>query len=201
MTTGRPSDGADQINAIISTSGADATEISEAVPASDTQYRFDPERTAALFGQSLAALHRVEIPDGLDCLNPMDVAATARAHPVSVDSLDEAYRHISPQRLQQILDDSLPEVSRSDLVLTHGMATLNSLRCKDGRSVGFADWGDAAIADRHRDLAVAASSVASHLGPMAVPLFFEQYGERPNPAKLDWWALAAQLTPSGSTDA
>ena len=49
------------------------------------------------------------------------------------------------------------------------------------------------VADRHRDLAVAATDVASRLGPMLVPVFFDRYGARPDPLRLDWWALAHQL--------
>ena len=52
----------------------------------------------------------------------------------------------------------------------------------------------AAVADRHRDLARAATVVAGSLGPDAGPGAVRTVRRRPDPRRLDWWALADQLT-------
>ena len=60
--------------------------------------------------------------------------------------------------------------------------------------MGFVNWTGAALADPYRDLAVSATSVATSFGPMLVPEFFDAYGlTHPDPLRLDWYALSAQL--------
>ncbi len=177
---------------MIAASGADASNTAGSVAATSTEYRFDPERTAAMFGQSLAALHRLPVPDDAGEVTAEDVLVECRAHPPSAEDLDEAYSHMTPQRLLEILEQTLP-TGPAPRTLTHGNATLATLRCRDGQAVGFADWSAAAVGDPHRDLASAATSVASHLGPMAVPLMFSAYGRDPEPLRLEWWTLALQL--------
>jgi aminoglycoside phosphotransferase len=179
---------------LVAASGADATNTPGAVPATSIEYRFDPERTAAMLGQSLAALHRLAVPEGAEELSARSVLDERKAHPLQAEDLDGAYSHMTPKRLLEILEETLP-VGPPPKVLTHGDASLLTLRCHDGRAVGFADWSEAAVGDPHRDLASAATSVAAHLGPMAVPLMFTAYGRDPEPRRLEWWTLALQLGP------
>lgn len=180
------------------------------VPASSPEYRFDVEHTVGLLASSIARVHAVTLPQGSDPLAPDDLVALARealaAGQLRTESLAEAYRHVEPARLVEILAEGRgTRLGRADEppVLTHGRPTLDALRCEDGAALGFAGWERAAVADRYRDLAVAASSVATDLGPMLVPTFFERYAaavhddryDHPDPLRLDWYALAAELTP------
>jgi aminoglycoside phosphotransferase len=89
------------------------------------------------------------------------------------------------------------------LVPTHGRPSLDRLHGKGGAPLGFVGWERFALADPYRDLAVAARSVANDLGPMLVPALFDHYFAArqpggfgtPDPVRLDWYALAAELSP------
>ncbi len=179
---------------LLAASGADATSNADAVPASNVEYRFDPERTVGLLARSLAVLHSIVPPTEEQALSTSAVLADRTADPIRADQLDEGYAHMSPDRLLEILADSEPSAD-GPLVVTHGDPTLDTLRCVDGKAVGFVDWEGAGVADPHRDLAAAAASIAANLGPMLVPVFFETYGRRPDPSRLEWWSLALQLRP------
>jgi aminoglycoside phosphotransferase len=192
---------------VVRRAGLDATGA-EARPASDPEYRFDPQATVAMLADALARLHALD-PGGCEALGgaPGETgrltleAVVARAEQevagTGSPGLDAAYGHMEPGRLLEVLTAGavdLGEPDASDLVLTHGAVSLSALRCHQGRALGFRGWSSAAVADRHRDLARAATVVAGSLGPMLVPELFERYGRRPDPRRLDWWALADQLT-------
>jgi len=56
--------------------------------------------------------------------------------------------------------------------------------------MGFVDWGLAGVADRHRDLALAADSVRFNLGEAYVDYFLQSYGlEHVNPACTRYYFL------------
>ena len=56
------------------------------------------------------------------------------------------------------------------------------------------------MADRYRDLAVAARSVAVDLAPILVPVFFDRYGTTaPDAVLLDWYSLVAELRPGADS--
>ena len=181
----------------------------DGVPASSPEYRFDVEHTVGLLAGALARLHSTPVSEPVGPLDPDQVVAQARAAleagSLSADRLAAAYRHVEPVRLVEILAEGrsarLDDAAEAR-VLTHGRPTLDALRCQDGVVLGLAGWERAALADRYRDLAVAASSVATDLGPMLVPTFFERYAaaandaryDHPDPLRLDWYALAAELT-------
>ncbi len=185
-------------------------EPDDGVPASSPEYRFDVEHTVGLLATALASLHTLSVPQSAEPLDPDELVelarealATGRLHP---EALSAAYRHVETARLIEILAEgrstSLSRAAEPP-VPTHGRPSLDALRCQDGAALGFAGWERAAVADRYRDLAVAASSVATDLGPMLVPTFFERYAaavhddryDHPDPLRLDWYALAAELTP------
>jgi aminoglycoside phosphotransferase len=189
------------LSAAIAASGLDATGDlgMGSVAGTDVEYRFDPQRTTELLADAVARLHEVVPMTSTASLSMSDVVAEAeeRMGHDPLPTLDSAYQHLTHDRLLEVLADgarSLGDDDSDGLVLTHGRADLVSLRCRDGVAVGFCEWERAAMADRHRDLAHAATAVASSLGPMLVPVFFESYGRRPDPRRLDWWALALQLT-------
>ena len=82
-----------------------------------------------------------------------------------------------------------------DLVFTHGDYCLPNVILRGptlGGSLlaGFVDVGRAGVADRHRDLALAARSIAYNLGDAWVAPFFAAYGlAEPDPAKLAFYRL------------
>jgi aminoglycoside phosphotransferase len=171
-------------------------------PATSVEYRVQAERTVALLAETLARLHRTDLGD--------DAATTALDAPALATQLvaaaldgpradrprSQAYRHIADDRLRDILVQGAPGVAdRCDrMVLTHGRPTLASLWCERGEAVGFVGWNRAAVADPYRDLAVAAHSVATDMAPVLVPVLFDHYGEHaPDPIRLDWFSLAAEL--------
>ena len=151
-----------------------------------------------LLARSLTALHSLVPPAGEQALITSAVLADRTTALIPADQLDAGYAHMSPDRLLGILADSEPPTD-GPLVVTHGDPTLDTLRCVDGKAVGFVDWEEARVADPHRDLAAAAASIAATLGPILVPVFFEIYGRRPDPSRLEWWSLALQLKPRGVT--
>jgi aminoglycoside phosphotransferase len=191
---------------LIARSGLDATG-QPGEPATAVEYRVDAERTVRLLGETLARLHAVELaPDECSAaLTPERIAASAAeavaAGRVASDRTP-AYAHLPAERLLQVLTDGAPQIAaRSEPpVLTHGAPTLSNLRCERGSAVGFVEWDAVAVADRYRDLAVAARSVARHLVPILVPVLFEHYrASSPDPVRLDWYSLAAELlVPSGA---
>ncbi|MFZ4518851.1 MAG: phosphotransferase [Microthrixaceae bacterium] len=184
----------------MSTAPADLDATDRGEPATEVEYRYEPERTVGLLGDTIARLHSAAAPDGWAQLRAADVVELARTRiesgEVRPDTLDPAYAHMEPARLLGVLASGAAAVdAHSGVVPTHGRADLAHLRCDGGRPLGFADWSAAALADPYRDLAVAARSVALDLGPMLVPDLLERAGHpQPDPVRLDWWALADVLT-------
>jgi aminoglycoside phosphotransferase len=192
-----------RIGVLLSARGLVAT-LSEGSPADGVEYRFDIENTVGMFADVLARLHTTPVSDaesaGAVQLSPADLVAAARSALPSERSLSDAYRHMSHERLLEALAASSPDsLDASDPVLTHGRPALGNLRCRQGVPIGLVAWDQLALADVHRDLAIAARSIAVDLGPIAVPAFFDAYsrsraGWMPDLVRLDWYALAAELT-------
>lgn len=171
-------------------------------PGTAPEYRFDAERTVAAFGDHLARLHRVGVGDTGPAFEPAVLVDAARrrlaAGELVADELAPTYRHMAPDRLVQILGDGLDEVverARAERpVLSHGRPVLGSFRFRRGEPLGFTDWAAVTVADRHLDLAVAASDVAGVFGAVVVPVLFDAYGDPPpDPQRIDWFALADAL--------
>ncbi|KQX55310.1 MULTISPECIES: APH(3') family aminoglycoside O-phosphotransferase [unclassified Paenibacillus] len=78
-----------------------------------------------------------------------------------------------------------------DLVFTHGDYCLpNILLYEDGRLSGYIDWGNAGIADRYQDLALAHRSLIHNFGMTWAELFLHEYGlERPDREKIEFYQL------------
>lgn len=190
-------------------------------PATEPEYRFDVERTVGMLARTLAALHGTPPALRDPSIPTYDPDALVERARTSVDrglvtreSLSRAYRHMEPERLLEVLAERRPTWRPDDAVLTHGRPELANLHGSAGAALGFVGWERCGIADRYRDLAVASRSVAEDLGPMLVPVLLDDYHSalagspttspgdpahldppRPDPVRLDWYALVAELTP------
>ena len=211
----------DDVRAAASRAGLDATGR-HGGPATSPEYRVQPERTVGLLASALGRLHSISAGD-----QPVDPRAATMGERAVLDALRVAqaaqealsegrlaepdagsvYGHLPVERLVEVLVSGAPDVAdRSGAaVLCHGAPTLEHLWCDRGEVVGFVEWQRAVWADPYLDLAIAARDVAGVLTPLLVPELFERYGEtRPDPIRVDWWALAAELTgafdPGGGTE-
>lgn len=205
MTSATPSAA---LAGVIVRSGLDATDL-EGDPATSIEYRAQAEHTVGLLASTLARLHDLDLglrgdAARLPVMGPAELVRRARAAlPAGelVGPRSAAYRHLSDERLVQVLDQGAADLVGSDaaVVLTHGTPTLGHLRCRAGMAIGLVGWEHAALGDPYRDLAVAARSVAEQLTPTLVPVLFERYGElrpearRPDARRLDWYSLATEL--------
>lgn len=201
----------DDVRTAASRAGLDATGR-DGGPATSPEYRVQPERTVGLLATALARLHSISPPGG-----PTDPPAATMGEGPALDPLRVAravqdalaegrlagpaagsvYGHLPVERLVEVLVSGAQDVAdRSGAaVLCHGAPTLEHLWCDRGEVVGFVEWRRAVWADPYLDLAIAARDVAGVLTPLLVPELFERYGEtRPDPIRVDWWALAAELT-------
>ena len=195
--------GSPRLDELIARCGLDASRAG-AEPATSVEYRVRPERTVELLADTLARLHDVELTDDERAgaiSAPMlaeEIGAAHRSGRLVGAARTPSYAHVSNDRLVEILRSgatSADERSGSP-TLTHGSPTLANLRCSSGSAVGLVTWSDAAVAERYRDLAIAARSVAVDLAPILVPVFFERYGATsPDAVLLDWYSLAAELWP------
>jgi kanamycin kinase len=81
-----------------------------------------------------------------------------------------------------------PPVDR--LVVCHGDACApNTLVDAGGRFTGHVDLGQAGVADRWADLAVASWSLDWNFGPGWEDMFFDAYGVDPDPERIDYYRL------------
>ena len=84
------------------------------------------------------------------------------------------------------------ELVRAD-VFTHGDYCLPNVIVDNDALSGFVDWGQAGLADPHRDLLGARNSILRNLGEEWVDPFFARYGIDPDPERLRYYALLDQF--------
>lgn len=176
------------------------TEWLDGVDLGAPEMRVDIERTVRELAAGLARLHAVAV-EGCPFVEDRHLlAARCRARvdsgAVSAADLSPAYARVGTERLARAVTDAAAELVEpaEDRVFCHGRPTLAHAIARQGRMVGFTGWGAASVSDRYRDLAVAAADVAT-LSPVLVPLLFEAYGlERPDPQRLDFYVMVAQLS-------
>jgi aminoglycoside phosphotransferase len=185
-----------ELSSLIAASGLDAT--GAGAPGSDPAYRFEAERTIEAMASTLARLHGTPVPEQLR-RNPAVVVAPAAlvaAADAGTGQPGVAYRHLSRDRLVEILRSGTPaDPAPEQLVLCHGRPTFGRLRFDGPTPLGFDDWSAAGLADPHLDLAAAARDLVARFGPAPIHAFFEHYAShRPDPVRLDWYLLAAELS-------
>ena len=180
--------------------GADADHewlVVAALPGSDAtslEHQFDPERLLQILGRALRRFHDTVPVDGcpFDSTTDTDLArAAARVDAGLVDESDfEAlFAGMSASRLYELMVESRPGGDDA-LVVIHGDYCVPNVIVDAGSVSGYVDLGRSGVGDRHRDLGIAARSVAQNFGGHAVPVFVDAYGlEQPDLARLDFFIM------------
>ena len=155
-----------------------------------------PLRVARLMGRTLRRLHSI----GAGCIDEhvtlpglLERAAhrvqQGSARPHGLHSLEGVTLKETPkQRLDRLKSAALPEAAQHR-VLTHGDFCLPNLLLDLSDAVGLIDVGAAAIADRHRDLALGVRSLRYNgAKDDAVHTFLLWYGvDDVDPDRLMFW--------------
>jgi aminoglycoside 3'-phosphotransferase-2 len=178
-----------------------ATLLTERVPGFDAarrEARARPEELVDLFAKALRVWHDnlsvADCPFRSDWTTRLEVAKGRldRGEVGSAD-LDEAYRRIDFGILVASLDRSNPD-DPDDLVVIHGDPSLPNLILGASGLSGWVDLGRVGVGSRWCDLMIVASTVASNLGPMLVPVLFEAYGADPaDTLAIDAYQLLEQF--------
>ncbi len=147
-----------------------------------------PYATIRLLAAALRQIHALPIDDcPFDQRAAVLVETAARnLHRglVDEDKFDTPWQDHSAEDMLAELHATLPR--NEDLVLVHGDYCMpNILIDPDTLTLGgIIDWGNAGVADRTFDLALAARSITYNWGAEWVDVFFEAYGIVPDPAKM-----------------
>lgn len=153
-------------------------------------------RTVEYLAQALRFVHEIPV-DNCPFSARLDLRMRSIKRRISIDRYDAStftppYNRYGVARLYEILEETRP--AEDDDVFTHGSFGLTHTLLDQTGVSGVVDWGQAGVADRYVDLAAAVRSVADTLGPELIPTFFQAYGlERPDPRKLDFYALLAEF--------
>lgn len=154
----------------------------------------EPERLIHTLGVALRRFH--DTTPVADC--PFDSTTTTdldrarqRIEADLVDSADFAplYSGLEADELfEMMIATGIPD--QDDQVVLHGDYCVPNVIINEGAVSGFVDVGRCGVGDRHRDLGIAARSMAYNFGGPAVGLFLDSYGvERPDLARLDFYVM------------
>lgn len=161
------------------------------------EHQMDPERLIRTLGEGLRTFH-----DGApvtDC--PFDASTAAdldRARTrVEAERVDESdfgplYLGMTAREVYEMVLASVPE-GDADLVVLHGDYCVPNVILSEGSISGYVDLGRAGVGDRHRDLGIAARSIAHNFGGHAVGPFVDAYGIEPDLARLDFFVMLDEL--------
>jgi kanamycin kinase len=150
-------------------------------PATAARHLARPLETVRLLAEGLRALHDVD-PAGC----PFDHGLTATLRHIDAridrgeldpDGFNREHRGLSVVEARARLEATTP--AEEDLVLTHGDYCFPNVMIESGRFSGYLDLGEAGLADRWRDLAVATWSTTWNVGSGWEDAFLEAYG-------VDW---------------
>jgi len=164
------------------------------VPSHRPDLHGDVGSLAEVAGNALRELHALPIdlaPSSLERgWEALDAVAAANVAS-GLGEVDEPYQRYSGEKLLELWREGRPEVE--DLVICHGNATLPNMIAQQGVFAGWVGLGGVRVADRHLDLAFAHESIHRSLGPEAVYVFYDTYGQDPELLRLDHYLLAKQL--------
>jgi aminoglycoside phosphotransferase/GNAT superfamily N-acetyltransferase len=161
-------------------------------PAIDPHHKSDLKRLVDLLAEGLQQIHAIpvdECPFDQRLVVQMEIARLRLIHgQVDEADFEPEWQGKSPVLLFEQLLDSQPDYE--NLHFTHGDYCLPNVLIADGQISGFIDWGLAGVADRYRDLALAARSLRHNWGEEWVGRFFDAYGiKRLNKEKLAFYTL------------
>ena len=164
------------------------------VPSHRPDLHGDVGSLAEVAGNALRELHALpldlvpsSLERGWDALESLAAANVASG----LGEVDEPYQRYAHDELLELWRQGRPE--RDDLVICHGNATLTNMMAQQGAFAGWVDLGSMRVADRHLDLALAHESIHRFLGPEAVYVFYDTYGQDPELLPLDHYLLAKQF--------
>ena len=106
---------------------------------------------------------------------------------VDTDDFDQHRQGRDPHDLFAELRARRPPLE--DLVFTHGDLCLPNVILNGHRVTGYVDVARAGIADRWRDIALCARSIARNWGPTWADAFIDAYGARHDPQALEFYQL------------
>ena len=160
-----------------------ATLLTERIPGFDAtrrEARARPEELVDLFAKALRVWHDnlsvADCPFRSDWATRLEVAkARLKRGLIASENLDDAYRRVGFDTLVASLDRTDPD-DHDDLVVIHGDPSLPNLILGAGGFAGWVDVGRVGVGSRWCDLMIAATTIASNMGPMLVPTLFEAYG-------------------------
>jgi len=111
---------------------------------------------------------------------------------VDETDFDEERRGKSAAELWPYLETEQPAIT--DLVVTHGDASLPNFMADHGRFNGFIDCGRLGLADRYQDISRAIHSIRFNLGTAWVQPFFDLYGlSQPDTAKIQYYDVLEEF--------
>lgn len=174
------------------------TERLSGFDATRREARARPEGLVDLFGKALRVWHDhlpvADCPFHSDWNTRLAVAkARIEAGEADASVLDDAYRRIDFDVLLRSLDRPNPD-DPADLVVIHGDPSLPNMILGAGGLSGWVDVGRLGVGSRWCDLMIAATTVASNLGPLLVPSLFEAYGADPaDTLAIDAYQLLEQF--------
>lgn len=154
-----------------------------------------PERTVAVLAEGLRAFHEIDTTGYpfdhriASCL--AHVAQRVAAGDVDPEGFHDVHRHLDADSAFARLRDLA--IEDDDIVVCHGDYCPPNIMIDDGRAVGFLDLGEAGLADRWRDLAVATWSVTWNFGPGHEELFLSVYGTEWDAHRRDLYRLLYDL--------
>ncbi|MDZ7678075.1 MAG: APH(3') family aminoglycoside O-phosphotransferase [Acidimicrobiales bacterium] len=158
------------------------------------EHQMEVERLVHVLGEGLRTFHdRAPVDDcPFDATTPIALErARARMEAGRVDETDFEPLHagLSSHELFQLMIDSVPG-GDDDTVVLHGDYCVPNVILEDGAISGYVDLGRVGVGDRHRDLGIAARSIANNFGGHAVGPFLDAYGiDQPDLARLDFFVM------------
>jgi aminoglycoside phosphotransferase/RimJ/RimL family protein N-acetyltransferase len=158
----------------------------------DPHHKSNLKQLVDLLAEGLQQIHAIpveECPFDQRLLVQMEIARLRLIHgQVDEADFEPEWQGKSAVLLFEQLLDSQPDYEY--LHFTHGDYCLPNVLIEDGQIGGFIDWGLAGVADRYRDLALAARSLRHNWGEEWVGRFFDAYGiKRLNKEKLAFYTL------------
>jgi aminoglycoside 3'-phosphotransferase-2 len=167
--------------------------LMSAVPGQDlaSANSLSAPQVISILAKALRTLHQVPTetcPFDLSLEQRIEAAwSRVRAGLVDESDFDDERLGRTAEDVFAELLSTLPETY--DLAVTHGDACLPNFMVEASRFTGYIDCGRLGISDIYQDLALAARSIESNLGPAWVAPFFREYGVEPDRQRITFYCL------------